>query len=48
VEDSCNKEEEEEDRGIYVKLSVTLVTKRDISVAIAPNTVGTKAEEEKR
>ncbi len=35
VEDSCNKEEEEEDKEIYVKLSVTRVTKRDISVAIA-------------
>ncbi len=34
-EDSCNAEEEEEDREIYVKLSVTPVIKRVTSVAIA-------------
>jgi len=44
----CNEEEEEEDREICAKLSVTLVTRKGISVAIVPNTVGTKAKEKKR
>ncbi len=30
VEDSCNETEEVEDKETYVKLSATLVTKRDI------------------
>ncbi len=33
--------EEEESREIYVKLSVTLATGKDTSVAIAPSTHGT-------
>jgi len=34
-EDSCNEDAEGDDRKIYVKLSATPVTERDILVAIA-------------
>ncbi len=40
--DSCNKEEEEEEREIYAKLSVTLATKKGILVATAHSIHGTK------
>jgi len=41
VEDSCNVGKEEEGNGIYAKLSVTTVIKRDTSVTIALSTPGT-------
>ena len=39
-EDICREDAEEAEQGTYVKLSVTHVTKRDISVAIAPSIHG--------
>jgi len=39
-EDSCNEDEEGDDRETFAKLSVTLVTKKDISVAIALSICG--------
>jgi len=39
-EDTCREDAEEAEQGTYMKLSVTHVTKRDISVAIAPSIHG--------
>ncbi len=48
--DSSNKEEEEDSRETSMKLSVTHVIKRDISVAIVPSMYGTnnKARDERQ
>ncbi len=43
----CNVEEAEEDHETYTKLSATLVTRKDTSVATVPSIVGTEAKEEK-
>ncbi len=39
-EDTCREDAEEAEKGTYAKLSVTHVTKRDISVTIAPSIHG--------
>ncbi len=49
-EDPSNKGEEEDSRETSMKLSVTHVIKRDISVAIVPSMYGTnnKARDERQ